>query len=236
MTNSSGYSDTTSVNFNTTNVAPTVTIDLSDLAGMEENDTRTVAATFSDPGWQDTYSGNVDLGTSYRPDVNPAVAVTTQGAKGAGDAGGATPDQGTATAEVTYGDNGSYTVTVDVTDDDAGTGSDDDSATVANVDPTSVIDTSGEQVYDGVSAFILEAGEDLTVPASSEDPGSDDLTFVWDWDGLLNGETPDEQTSLNDLLVDPDPALSPSINPRSVSLEATHAYTRRVRSTTWTSP
>ena len=225
VTNSSGYSDTTSVDFNTTNVVPTVTIDLSDLAGMEENDTRTVAATFSDPGWQDTYSGNVDLGTSYRPDVNPAVAVTTQGAKGPADAGGATADEGTATADVTYGDNGSYTVTVEVTDDDSGTGSDDDSATVANVDPTSVIDTSGEQVYDGVSAFILEAGEDLTVPASSEDPGSDDLTFVWDWDGLLNGETPDEQTSLNDLLVDPDPALSPSINPRVVGLEATHAYT-----------
>ena len=72
VSNASGYTDTTSVSFNTTNVAPTVTVDLADLAGMEENDTRTVAATFSDPGWQDTYSGNVDLGTSYRPDVNPA--------------------------------------------------------------------------------------------------------------------------------------------------------------------
>ena len=224
VSNASGYTDTTSVSFNTTNVVPTVTVDLADLAGMEENDTRTVAATFSDPGWQDTYSGNVDLGTSYRPDVNPAVAVTTQGAKGPGDSGGATADQGTATAQVTYGDNGTYTVTVDVTDDDSGTGSDDAQATVANVDPTSVIDTSGEQVYDGVSAFILEAGEDLTVPASSEDPGSDDLTFVWDWDGALNGETPDEQTSLNDAGVGPDPALSPSIHPRNVSLEATHAY------------
>ncbi len=225
VTNSSGYSDTTSVTFDTTNVAPTVTVDLSDLAGMEENGTRTVSATFSDPGWLDTYSGNVDLGTTYRPDVVPTVSVTTQGAKGPGDAGGATPDQGTATAEVTYGDNGTYTVTVEVTDDDSGTGSDDDQATVANVNPTSVIDTSGEQVYDGVSAFILEAGEDLTVPASSEDPGSDDLTFTWDWDGgSLSGETPDEQTSLNDALVDPDPALSPSINPRVVGLEATHAY------------
>jgi hypothetical protein len=223
VTNSSGYTDTTSVSFNTTNVAPSVAIDLSDLAGMEENDTRTVDATFSDPGWQDTYDGNVDLGTSYRPDVEPTLAVTTQGAKGLGDTGGATPDLGTATAEVTYGDNGTYTVTVEITDDDNGTGSDDDDASVANVNPTAVIDTGGEQVYDGVSAFILEAGEDLTVPAGSEDPGSDDLTFTWDWDGILNGETPDVQTSL----VDPpgtDPALSPSIEPRDVDLEATHAY------------
>ena len=83
------------------------------------------------------------------------------------------------------------------------------------------IDTSGEQVYDGVSAFILEAGEDLTVPASSEDPGSDDLRFRWDWDGTaLNGETPDEQTSLNDPGAGPDPALSPSIHPRNVPYAA----------------
>jgi hypothetical protein len=223
ITNSSGYSATTSVSFNTTNVAPTVHIDLSDLVGMKEGDTRTVHATFSDPGWLDTYSGNVDLGTSYRPDVTPTLVTTTNGAKGAGDTGGATADQGTATADVTYGDNGTYTVTVDVTDDDNATGSSHDDAVVANVAPTSVIDTGGEQTYDGVSAFILKAGQNLTIPASSQDPGSDDLTFLWDWDGVLNGETPDQQTSL----VDPpgtDPALSPSIEPRDVHLSKAHAY------------
>jgi hypothetical protein len=223
VTNSSGYSATTSVSFNTTNVAPTVSIDLSDLVGMEEGDTRTVNATFSDPGWLDTYGGNVDLGTSYRPDVTPALSVTSEGGKGAGDTGGATADHGTAPAEVTYGDNGTYTVTVDITDDDGAVGSSHADATVANVAPTAVIDTGGEQTYDGVSAFILKAGQDLIIPASSEDPGSDDLTFLWDWDGLLNGETPDQQTSL----VDPpgtDPALSPSIEPRDVDLSKTHAY------------
>ena len=224
VTNSSGYTDTAEITFDTTNVAPTVVIDLSDLVGMEENETRTVQGTFSDPGWLDTYTGNVDLGTTYRPDVAPTLTVTIPGAKGPGDTGGATPDQGTATADVTYGDNGIYTVTLQVFDDDTGTGTDDANATVANVDPTAEIDTSGEQIYDGESAFILEAGEDLTVPASSEDPGSDDLLFTWDWDGPLNGETPDQQTSLNDPLVDPDPLLSPSINPRAVTLDATHAY------------
>lgn len=223
VTNSSGYSATTSVSFNTTNVAPAVTIDLSDLTGMKENETRTVTATFTDPGWLDTYSGNVDLGTSYRADVTPALSVTTEGGKGAGDTGGATADRGTATAQVTYGDNGTYTVTVDITDDDGTTGSSHADATVANIAPTSVIDTGGEQTYDGVTAFILKAGQALTIPASSHDPGSDDLSFLWDWDGPLTGETPDQQTSL----VDPpgtDPALSPSIEPRDVALSKAHSY------------
>jgi len=226
LTNSAGYTDTASVSFTVTNVAPSVSIDLSDLAGMEEGDTREVAATFTDPGWLDTYSGNVDLGTADRPDVSPSVVVDTHGGQGTADDGGATPDIGSATADVTYGDNGTYTVTVDITDDDAGTGSSAADATVANVNPTSVIDEGGHQVYDGVSAFILKAGESLDVPASSTDPGSDDLTFRWDWDGpLLNGETPDEQTSL----VNPpnaDPALSPTVQPRDVSLQATHAFAK----------
>jgi len=124
---------------------------------------------------------------------------------------------------VTYGDNGTYTVTVDITDDDGSVGSSHADATVANIAPTAVIDTTGEQVYGGVPAFVLKAGQGLTIPVSSQDPGSDDLTFLWDWDGLLNGETPDQQTSL----VDPpgtDPALSPSIEPRDVALSKTHAY------------
>ena len=224
VTNSAGYSAATSVSFNTTNVAPAVTVDLTDLAGMKENETRTVAATFSDPGWLDTYSGNVDLGTSYRPDVTPTLAMTSEGAKGPGDTGGATADRGTATAAVTYGDNGTYTVTVEITDDDLSTGSSSANATVANVNPTATIDESGQQTYDGVSAFILKAGQTLAIPGASTDPGSDDLTFLWDWDGpSLNGEAPDSQTSL----VNPpgaDPSLSPTVQPRSESLSKSHAF------------
>ncbi len=222
VTNSSGYTDTASVTFNTTNVSPSVTIDLSDLAGMKEGDTRTVSATFFDPGWLDTYTAGIDFGSSDVPDAAPAPSVT-QGGKTPGDTGGSTPDTGSIEATVTYGDNGTYTVTATVTDDDSGAHSSNGDAVVANVAPTSVIDTSGEQVYDGVSAFILKAGEPLTVPASSQDPGSDDLTFTWDWDGLLNGETP---TSLTDLVNPPvtDPALSPTVQPRDVSHEATHSY------------
>ncbi|HQX88039.1 MAG TPA: hypothetical protein PLE20_10410, partial [Ornithinibacter sp.] len=68
-------------------------------------------------------------------------------------------------------------------------------------------------------AFILEAGENLTVPVGSVDPGSDDLTAKWAWgDG-----SSDTQTSL----VNPpgtDPAKSPSNQPRDVDFSKTHAY------------
>lgn len=224
VTNSSGYTDTASVTFTITNVAPTVTIDPAQLKSALENQSRSVKATFNDPGWQDTYTSNVDLGTAHLPDVPGAVSVTSPGGMGSADSGGATPDVGETTATITYGDNGDYTVTVSVTDDDGGTNNDTFVMAADNVDPTAVIDTSGEQSYGGQSAFILEAGEDLTVPASSEDPGSDDLTFLWDWDGaLLNGETPDQQTSLVNP-PDPDQPLSPTIQPRNVELSKTHAY------------
>ena len=227
VTNSAGYTDTTSITFNTTNVAPTVSIDLADLAGMNEGDTRTVKATFSDPGWLDSFTGNVDLGTSYLSDVTPTLVITDLGGKGPADLGGATPIRGTANAQVRYGDNGTYTVTVEITDDDGGPGSSAANATVANVRPTAVIDTGGEQTYDGVSAFILKAGQSIAVPASSSDPGSDDLTFLWDWDGpLLNGETPSTSTSLVNPPT-PDPALSPTVQPRvNVPASASHTFSK----------
>jgi hypothetical protein len=89
----------------------------------------------------------------------------------------------------------------------------------ANVNPTAELDASNEQVYGGVSAFVLEAGESLSVPVSSTDPGSDDLTFTWDWDD----GAPDSTTSL----VNPpgtDPAKSPSVQPRDETLSQAHTF------------
>jgi hypothetical protein len=117
-----------------------------------------------------------------------------------------------------YGDDGAFTVTVTGFDDD-GSASDSEGVTVINVDPTADIDSSGEQTYDGVSAFVLEAGGDLTVPVNSTDPGSDDLTFTWDWDDGL----PDVITSLvNPPATDPDP--SPTVQPRDVTLDSSHMF------------
>lgn len=216
--------ETGSVTFqlNVDNVAPTVAVD--PVATIDEGETVTVTSTFSDPGWLDTHTPSVDWGVPVGQEGDlvsgPTLSVTDPGGPGS-------PRKGTITATYRYGDNDDgtgYPVTVTATDKDGGAGSDTESVTVDNVDPTATIDTAGEQVYDGVSAFILKAGESLDIPASSTDPGSDDLTFLWDWDGpSLNGETPSQQTSL----VNPpanDPAVSPTVQPRDVSLSASHSF------------
>lgn len=57
--------------------------------------------------------------------------------------------------------------------------------------------------------------------ASATDPGSDDITFNWDWD---DGTPDDVATFLNDASVGPDPFPSPEVNPRLVTDHQTHAF------------
>src|SRR3546814_2313971 len=65
------------------------------------------------------------------------------------------------------------------------------SVTVSNMAPTAAIDDSAAQTYGGQTALVLPKGDDLAVPAEADDPGSDDLTFTWDWDGpSASNETP----------------------------------------------
>lgn len=190
-----------------TNVAPTVVVNA--ITAIDEGGTVTVSGTVTDPGWLDPLTAAISFDDGAAP---VALSGTLENVR----------PNATLTFSVDhqYGDNGAFTVQVCAADDDTTGNCGSNIANVANVDPTAVIDGSGEQVYDGVSAFIVEAGEDLTVPAGSEDPGSDDLTFEWAWgDG-----TTDSQTSL----VNPpalDPAKSPSVQPRDVDLSQTHAYT-----------
>jgi Zn-dependent metalloprotease len=205
VTDEWGLTDADTATVTVTNVAPTVTID--PIPEIDEFGTTTISGVITDPGWLDGLIATIDFDDGAGPQPLAAFVENEE------------PDS-TLTFNVTkqYGDDGTFEVTVTGFDDDtSGVGTAD--AVVHNVDPTAVIDTSGEQVYDGVSAFIVEAGEDLTVPAGSTDPGSDDLTFTWDWN--------DGSTSTDTSLVNP-PALdqpkSPTVQPRDVTLEATHAY------------
>lgn len=63
------------------------------------------------------------------------------------------------------------------------------------------------------------AGHNFTFHASASDPGSDDLTFMWDW-GDNSTET---RTYFNDG-IGPDPYPSADVNPISVDDVATHSF------------
>ena len=76
------------------------------------------------------------------------------------------------TATHTYADNGTYIVTLAVTDDKGATGTGSTSATVANVTPTA----SAGGPYSGTK------GMPITFTGSAVDPGSlDTLSFSWDF-------------------------------------------------------
>jgi len=205
VTDAFGNTDTDTSTVTVTNVGPIVDIDA--ITPIDEFGTATISGTISDPGWLDDLSATIDF-----DDGNGAVALT-------GVEENTRPDATlTFSVDHQYGDDGTFVVEIVAFDDDTSTSAT-ENAVVGNVDPTAVIDSAGEQVYDGVSAFIVEAGEDLTIPASSEDPGSDDLTFTWDWD---DGTTSSETSLVNPPLLDP--LKSPTVQPRDVELSKTHAY------------
>ena len=72
-------------------------------------------------------------------------------------------------------------------------------------------------VIDDFSPYFL--GHNITFMATASDPGSDDLTFSWDWgDGKST-----EHIYYNDG-VGPDPYPSPEVNPTTVTDTARHGY------------
>ena len=114
-------------------------------------------ASFDDAGLQDTFSAVIDWGDGSSTPISPALSPIGDGH--------------------VYEDNGVFTVTVTVTDDDGGVGSDTLAVFVDNVAPT--VDAGADQV-----AFV---GEPVDFDGSFRDPGSDDThTFEWDFgDGSL---------------------------------------------------
>lgn len=197
--------------FTVVNVAPSVTLE--PLGPIVEGGSIQIKGSFSDPGWLDTHSAFIDPGDGLGERSVPITKV---------EGGPGVPDTGTFSLTVPYGDNGSFAVKARVTDDDGGTGLANGTVNVSNVNPTLTIDLSGATIINGQPVIVTDVNS--TVPFSSRvtDPGSDDLTHTWDWgDG---GASPD-QTDVS--LVNPpnpDPANSPSVQPRDVTFNATHQF------------
>lgn len=182
VTDPGGLSDTDTTTVTVANVAPSVSATGD---AIDEGGTATVSATFADPGVLDTHTATIDWGDGTAPEPTPV----TQGA-----------GSGNVSASHVYGDNGVFDVTVTVTDDDGGIGSDTVSVTVSNLDPDVELDLTGIVPFPGGDAFVgrIEVPQDHG--ASATDAGSDDLTFQWG-----SGQT---TTYFNDG-VGPDPFPSP---------------------------
>ncbi len=181
---------------------------------INEGESTTFSATFSDAGWNDTYTASIDWG--FGPPEATAANVTTAG-------GPEVPDSGTIGGTHTYLDNGTFNIAGAINDDDGGS---DVSApiavTVLNVAPTAAIDETGTILVNGVPAVVTQAGVPVDFSAASTDPGSDDLTLTWDWD---DGSPSPDVTELS--LADPpgpDPFPSPDGVARNTTNDQTHAF------------
>ena len=123
----------------------------------DEGETTTLAATFTDVDTGDTHTASIDWG-----DATPAEAGTVSESGGSG----------SVAATHAYADDGSYTVTVTVSDDGGGVGQDSYTVTVDNVAPTAVVGGP----YSGGE------GSTTSFSGSATDPGADVLTFSWDFE------------------------------------------------------
>ena len=183
VTDTSGASDTATATVSVLNVAPAVSAGADRI--INEGGGITLAASFIDPGVADTHTVSVNWGDG--------------GAAGTGLGG-----------SHVYANNGIYTVTVTVTDDDGGVGSDSLTVTVNNVAPTAAITLA--------SAAIDENGV-ATVNGTFTDPGVLDTHAVSiNWgDGRTSAATVTQNAGSGSFTasiqyLDDDPTATPSDN------------------------
>jgi PKD repeat protein len=120
-------------------------------------------------------------------------------------------NNGTVEASNTYGDDGIYNATLTVTDSNGGSGTDTLVVTVNNLSPSGNLSGPHEGLVNQPLAFI----------GNGTDPGSDDLTFTWDWG---DGTSTTVNTHYNDGSA-PDPDLSPAGTfPFSIVDSVEHTY------------
>ncbi|MGI9019419.1 MAG: PKD domain-containing protein [Solirubrobacterales bacterium] len=178
------------------NVAPTTTVDPNQDDEIAEGDTLNAEATFTDPGYDDTYAGVIDWGDGDLDDP-AAVAVNTQGPP---------QDEGDISGSHVYPTPGTYTITLAVQDDDSGQGDDQFTLTVVprcQGQPSTVVGTPGDDDLHGTSGddvvfagggddeIRTGDGDDLVCAGQGEDRtagrAGDDVIFDSAGDGVLTG-------------------------------------------------
>ena len=166
VTDDDGATDSADTTVTVDNVAPTVEAG-ADQAVDEGVTVSLDPATFTDPGILDTHTAEIDWGD------------------GTIESGTLDEALGTVDGSHVYPDDGVFTVTVTVTDDDGGIGSDTLTVTVDNVAPT--VDAGLDQTVDEGVTVSLD-------PATFTDPGTFDThTATIDWgDGTIEAGTLDQ--------------------------------------------
>ena len=198
VTDDDGGVGTDTLEVTVNNVAPTVEagVDLE----VDEGAELVFAGSFFDPGFLDTHTFNWDFGDGNFAD-------------------------GSLTPSHAYADNGVYTVTLTVTDDDGGVGVDTLTVTVYNVAPTASIDDVYQEQWFTLEENIIIMLDPANFTGSSYDPGADDLTFTWIWgDGTPNTVT----FYPNSALLSPTGAVPPGgslVFPVEITETVTHVYT-----------
>ncbi|HEX8832992.1 MAG TPA: SwmB domain-containing protein, partial [Abditibacteriaceae bacterium] len=157
------------------NVPPTVLMGSGSDKTINENGVYTTSATFIDFG-ASSWTATINYG-----DGSPIETVQLGGGE---DGNGPFP---TTSLSHVYGDNGTYTVTVEVTDNqDGGKGVATATVRVNNLDPEVYLVTSSATLFHGGNAFLGRANATQAHTATISDPGSDDLRFTWSHE-LKNG-------------------------------------------------
>jgi hypothetical protein len=128
-----------------------------------------IIATGTDPGSDDfTFTWEFELGPTmtnvyYNDGIGPDPYPSP---------GGTFPFTATDTAAHTYGDDGIYTIVLTVEDDDGGV-----SVLTAEIEVINVSPSGGLG-----GAYAGDEGSSITFTAQATDPGSDDLTFTWEFE------------------------------------------------------
>jgi PKD domain len=192
------------------NVAPTVgTITANSPRG--ENAAVSISGAITDPGWEDPLHATIDFGDGSGQRALAGIQEHLR------------PD-GSLTYDLShaYGDDGTFTIKVCAADDDVSNICTTAQVTVDNVDPTATIGKDAATDINGTSVIIGHAGEAVAFDGRSTDPGSDDLTLVWNWgdgDPAVDAST---EYLVNPPFADPDP--SPSVQPRDVTETRSFAF------------